>query len=320
MGSSVILPSPGQPTEGPDPSFKTASIPNVVTFGFAGIDPPAALYVQRDDTLIISAVSSIATETVQFAWRILLPVAPQAGQPDAPSSGSPLASGPGGNNIVMDAVDVPVTGARVQSFKVIQGLEGYLIGMTASAVLATTRGQTYARVIIRRNNQLGIAAEAALFADYVTTAFQALYPNGRFIHYVEGPGFIHSQQVANPAAGTDFTLTVPANTRWRIKSFDATLTTSAAVANRNVQIAIDDGANSVWAHDVAATIAASTSNTIVGTGTNAPTGVVTTIQSVVIPPDLIIPAGFRIRSATINLQAADQWSSIFFLVEEWIDF
>lgn len=320
MGSSVILPTPGQPKEGADPTFRTAATPNIVTFAFNGVDPPSNLYVQRDDTLIISAVSSIANEVVQFAWRLLLPVAPQAGQPDAPSGASPLISGPGGNNIVMDAQDLPLTATKTQQFKVIQGIEGYLIGMTASATLATTRGQTFARVIIRRNNQLGIAAEAALFADYVTNAFQALYPNGRFIHYTEGPGFIHSQQVANPGAGTDWILTVPANTRWQIISFDSTLTTSATVANRNVQVAIDDGANSVWAHDVAAAIPASTAATIVGTSTSAPTGVVTTIQSVTLPPNLILPAGFRIRSATQNLQATDQWSSIFFLVMEWLDF
>jgi hypothetical protein len=96
-------------------------------------------------------------------------------------------------------------------------------------------------------------------------------------------------------------------------------TASATVASRNPQVAVDDGANTIWAHDTAAAITNGQVAAIVGTGTNAPTGVVTTTQGFVLPPGLIMPSGYRVRMSTQNIQVGDQWSTINFLVEEWLD-
>jgi hypothetical protein len=135
----------------------------------------------------------------------------------------------------------------------------------------------------------------------------------------EGTGFISSQIVANPAAGADWIYTVGTLRRQAVRSFNALFTAAAAVANRQVELIIDDGANIMWRTSAPVNITANQVVNVSGTGTNAPTGIITTDISVVIPPGLVMPQNWRLRALTTAIQAADQWSAIAIMREEWID-
>jgi len=161
--------------------------------------------------------------------------------------------------------------------------------------------------------------ETFMFADYVGGNSAAQYPNGRALHCTEGPGWSHSIQQANPGAGADWTLTMAAGQRALPKSFTAQLLTSGVAGNRNIELIIDDGANVVWRASAPASVIAGTTQQLSGATTNSPTGVVTTDFSVVIPPNLFLEPGWRVRTATTGILDGDQWSNIWFGVEEWIE-
>lgn len=322
MGSSVILPTPGQPPKGPDPGFKSGSIPNVVSFAFDNVGPPSTLYVQRDDVLAIHVITSAAAETIGVSARFLLPYGPIGGQPDAQPGGVDLKSlSKVGTIVTLQSVFNATNFARGDNQFLVPLYEGYLLSLTLKCSAALERGQTFAFVVLKRANfpAPGNDSSQALVADYVTASHTIGWPGGRYIHPSEGPGFPHSLQVANPAAGADWILNVPVQTRLTVRSFTAILTTSAAVANRNVELIVDDGANVYWRTSAPASVAATTVQQISGNTTNNPTGVITTDFSLLLVPNLTLTGGQRLRVLTTNLQAADQWSAIFLGVEEWID-
>lgn len=140
------------------------------------------------------------------------------------------------------------------------------------------------------------------------------------LHATAHESLVHRLQIRadipNPAAGADFIIPVPGNEDWRLLSVRATLTTSAAVANRLPTLVLDDQTNigaqvaGVFAH-VASTVAAVD---FVAENGFASTAIIATTVTIGIPK-WVVPGGYRIRSLTGNIQAADQWSGISYMVE-----
>lgn len=322
MGSSVILPQPGQPVEGPDPGFKAGSIPAAVSFSLKDLSPPSMVYVQPGDALEVRAFNSQPGLNVIVAFRLLLAFGAQPGQPDAPSAEV-------AHKVVIPNVGTVVTfidtwsptSNRAFFAKVYPLAEGYLLDVCISndGSVALRRGQCFNTVHLRRVGASTGAALMILLADYQENGSPIGWPGGRIQQPIESAGWSHSIQQANPAAGADWTLTVATNQRLSIKSFSATFVASATVATRNISVIIDDGANIVWQADVTVGVTAGQTVSVNGTTTNAVAGVITTTLFVVIPPLLFQPAGWRIRSSTGNIQVGDQWSNIWFAVEEWIE-
>ncbi len=322
MGSSVLLPPPGQPGKGPDPAFKSASTPNVVTFGFEKIGPPSPLYVQLDDQLVVTIAHSILNAQFQVSYRFLLPGGPVPGQPDqaVESNAAGVQQFRGWIDVavqIISAAEAP--NDRVQrSFK-FDLPECYLLSVSIDGASGTTIlvGQAFVNAGITRRGP-GLTRYAQLFAGNVASGADLGWPGGPQRSAMEGPGWIHSLQVANPGAGADWTFTVPALARMRLDSFNAVFTAAVAVANRQVQLTVDDGSNTMWTDDLSANITAGQTINVAVTQTNVPTGVVTTTLHMVIPPGLILAPGWRLRAVTGAIQAADQWSAIWLNLEEWI--
>jgi len=268
---------------------------------------------------LISAQTRLANETVTFNLRLLRVPDPQGGQP----SDGGVGKTPG--KVITQGIIEPITqtfiltAAVPSGTRVVQLAEGYLLSLGCSAQLANVRGQTFARAVLVRPTGLAASETLPLFADYVSLFGGSGYPIGRFLGASEGPGWIHSIQVANPAAGADWTFTLPPQQRLRVDSFNAVFTASAAVANRLVQVIVDDGVNTVWTDDLPAAITASQVINVSVTQTSIPTGAVTTVLHAVIPPGVILPGNWRLRTSTAAIQAADQWSAIWLNVEEWVD-
>lgn len=322
MGTSFLLPPPGQPVEGPDPTFKSAAVPNVVEFSFQGLAPPTALYLQRDDFILINASSSVASEIVQGEIRYMLPAPEQAGQPGM--TAADIAALPKGKTgkIVTTQFTLNLSATpRTLLTKTFSLGECYLLSVSAQSSLAVQRGQTFVRASLNRGNVPGNVSTVAqfLFSDYVCQPTPVGWPGGRQLNAAESTGFLTSINVPNPAAGADWIFTVPVSERLRIVSFRGVLTTSATVANRQVAVFVTDSVNTTWITSAPTNIPAATLAQISGTGTSAPLGVITTLINITLPPVLILPPGFTIATLTTGIQAGDQWSSIQFSVEQWLD-
>lgn len=299
MGDAPIFPQPGQPTEGPDPTFVSASQPRRTTFKFDLVEPPVPVFVQPHELLLLTTIASVAS-TNRLTARILL------------ADGS----------ITGISLDFTCFADRGAHFFTLQLYEGFLLSVTVLNLsgVATRRGQTFVQVDIARGGPGFNLKEFTLFADYLQSGASLGWPGGRIQSTVDGPGWLHSVQQANPAAAADWVIAVPAAARWRISSFAATLVTSATVATRTVRLQFLDGAaNVVMQSGPTATVAASLTTRFSGFPGQSTTVIDTTTVNLAMPGLPILPAGFQVASNTLGIQAGDQWSAIWFQVEEWIE-
>lgn len=128
--------------------------------------------------------------------------------------------------------------------------------------------------------------------------------------------FVHNVQilpVASPVAGAEFVVSPRAGEDWRIIGIRATLTTSAAVANRVPELVWDDqttiGAGVAAMTTQPASVAV-TYNFAVMSSAFSTGALATGAKANVGLPELILPTGYRARSITSLIDVADQWSNI----------
>jgi|SRR5882724_6224022 len=272
-----------------------------VSFEFKNVQPPSILYIDYDDALAISAATSQVSEILTVNVRLL--------EPDGRLQDMQFKIAPVNTRAVARLV-FPLT-------------QGYILSISAAAAVATTRGMTFLRVGIQRGASGPVQPSQMLFADYVTTLATSAYPYGRVLAPTEGPGWINSLIVANPAAGAEWTQAVPVNTRWRIRSAGWQLNASATVATRVPGIKLSSTQGLMWVSDPNMTVVAGGVANIFAAGIVPFTGGNPAIITVALPPDLVmtgLPANVdTIGSSTLALQAGDQYSAIVLFVEEWLD-
>lgn len=320
MGSSVILPPPGQPVEGPDPHFVSGSQPNYVSFSLTNVAPPSPLYIQRDDVLQALWFSSVAGEAIIISGRYLLPPFPPGAAGPQPDTKGPALISQAPATVQPFALRFASTGVLTQQLSNIPLAEGYLLAVSATSTAAISRGQTWVEAILLRSPAQSTLHVQTLFADYCTQSYFPSWPNGRIIHPTESTGFRTLQTVTSPAAGADWTFTVPSNSRFKIISLNAVLATSAVAGNRQVQIEITNaGGSVVWVGAANANIPASTTANVSATGTAPLTPVITTDVYCLLPPDLFLEGTFIIKAVTAGILGGDQWSAIQMYVETYID-
>lgn len=121
--------------------------------------------------------------------------------------------------------------------------------------------------------------------------------------------------VSNPAAGADFSYTVPTGSRWKLISASYTLTTDANVANRLARIRVKRGTPVILmaaASAVQAAGAAATNYFQLGAVVNV---VASTSQIQVLSQYPTLVAGDVIDSFLLNKQAGDQISAVTLVFE-----
>jgi len=210
----------------------------------------------------------------------------------------------------------PATGLTSYLFDL---AEGYLLDVTVQAIAGYTRGRLWVQAGIARGTLANFSTSALLISDYLNGSEIVGWPWGTPRNSLDGQGDILAVQVSNPSAGADWVYTVTAGYRTRIRSVSFLLTTSASVATREVTLIIDDGAHIVG--QFAATVTQAASLAIQYTGSAAPYAPVTqpAVANIPLPPDLVLPSTYRLRSSTAAIQAADQYSVIYVLQENYID-
>lgn len=134
-----------------------------------------------------------------------------------------------------------------------------------------------------------------------------------------GPGQIRAVAGADPAAGAEITVRVPETAQWRLLGLRFELVTDATVANRQVDLLIDDGANTVLRIEPPAVQAASLTDGY-NYGPGLPARALLTSEFLIpLPVKVVLPGGWRIRTVTANLQAADNFGAVYLWVEEWLN-
>lgn len=120
--------------------------------------------------------------------------------------------------------------------------------------------------------------------------------------------------VATPAAGADWSLTVPAGHVYHLVSLYGQLVTSAAVATRIPRLSFTDGDSVFLDLPPFASQVASLTRRYAWAPAVSGTALGNSILSYL--PDLDLPAGWTIASVTDLIDAADAWTSVKLLVRD----
>jgi hypothetical protein len=194
--------------------------------------------------------------------------------------------------------------------------------LTASVYAAAgspRRGQVFCIVDVQRGLTSAGQIIGTLVHDYVTDTQRLTWPGSHVNMSTDGRGALLSVAGNDPAAGAEVAVTVPTNARWRLRSLVLALTTSAAVANREVAVNIDDGAN-VLAHVPARYTHTAGLARVYTFAPGLTSAVAAQDTGVCVPiPDLDLLQGWRITTATSGKDAGDDYAAPRLLVEEWIE-
>jgi len=182
------------------------------------------------------------------------------------------------------------------------------------AATGVQRGACYVKVSLRaEGNKI-----ATLMQGYITDAASVFFPGGENTSPIEGPGLIRSITGTDPAAGAEISETVPTGARWRLLSLTASFIASATAANRIARLAITDGTSILCYLQSGTAITANqnTNNTWSANGIRN-TGSPNSYEGDGIS-EYRLPAGYKITTATQNIDTGDNWGAPQMLVEEWI--
>ncbi|MCL6552922.1 MAG: hypothetical protein K6W08_07360 [Firmicutes bacterium] len=271
--------------------------PPEVRFGVREVGPPAALYISREDALILRMRTGLAGPTVIVSGRLLTP----------------------DGEIRPFLHEVRLSGAGTLESTTLQAAEGYLMSLVVRTTAATVRaGDIYAEAVLARPQAGGAVILALLVQGYVTSTDILAWPTPRFRGAQEGAGGIVVNTVAAPGAGLDWSFTVAADVRARVVSLAWQFTTDATVATRAVRLIVDDGTNFYLLSAPSETQTASQTRFYSAhAGGFGVTGV--DYVRLALPPDLVLREGHRIRTSTQNIQPGDAHSLITIVTEQWIE-
>ncbi len=286
--------SPAKPGEASPP---TSGPPFV--FPKDGRRPYAGpLYVARDDRLYVRTRGSVAGKQVELRLRLQMP----------------------DGQVVPQLQTLAITGDRTTQVQVFDLAEGYLLGVAVQVVPAPVlHGAVYVEVGITHESVPTLAVYQVLVAGYVSDGDALGWPYGRPVGPLEGPGNLRSIAGAAPAAGAEIVTAVPANATWRLLSWRAQLVTAIAVANRRVHLVVDDGATILQDLASADTEVASLARNYNAAADGFPRVAQDSEVYIPLPAGLVLRSGFRIRTLTTAIQAADQWGAPQLFVEEYLE-
>ena len=264
----------------------------------AALMGPATLYMTGEDTLEVAAINTVTNQTVLVTGRFL----------NLDGTITPFAH------------EVRPGAARTLAL-IIRGFgDGWLLNLTAHAgVSGTLTGQTYARVRLVRGHTSGATVLGTLIAGYVTTVQSLAWPGTPLKSSLDGQGWLRSVGGTDPAAGVEITETVPTGARWRVHALSAALVTDATVANRIATLVIDDGATILYSIDPAAVQPATQNIRYSGGPGSQRLGAVNSSSIWNLPIDLLLLAGWRLRTSTNALQAGDNWGAPQLWIEEYLE-
>lgn len=195
-----------------------------------------------------------------------------------------------------------------------------LTDVSVEAAVATTRGQSFARLNLYRKGSTAQPTKCAVLSDYVTQQVTACLRNSRHFTAIEGQGNLLTYSQGPVLAGSDFIFTVPPNARWHVIAVLGTLVTNAGGLNRYPRLDVTEPGALI--SQVTSTLnygggVRQIISWFQGNGTAVDDGKGS--ANIPFPEGIVLLGGGIVQSNTLNLTAGDQWTSANIFVEEWLD-
>lgn len=247
--------------------------------------------------ILISAWTGLAiSPTILFVYRVL------------EQSGA----------VTDNVVRIIPTNDRLVTTVTIRPGSGLLLSCFFLSDTATVRrGDCYVNAAL--TNSKDAVTIDMLCEGYVTSQCGIEWPDFINENSVAGFGSLKTITGANPAAGAEVSDTVPANARWKLRAIKVTFVASAAVANRVINITFDDGTTVfLTLQDRTAITAGQTRAANANTFSVLPADTATD-HYFVLPFDLWLSQGYRIKTVTTLLDVADDYGAPTYIVEEFLE-
>lgn len=130
-------------------------------------------------------------------------------------------------------------------------------------------------------------------------------------------GIAPTTLITSPAAGTEWSYTLPGGYFYRILSGTALFTSSAAVANRFPALQLTDGANLLWCFNCPVAVTASQTARVVYSPSSYTQNVTGPKGDLpVFAPNMWIPPNYVLSSSTPAIDVADTYTKIVFWFEQ----
>ena len=187
--------------------------------------------------------------------------------------------------------------------------------IVSAGAATVNRGEIYAVVDILINQD----AVYRLSAGYIYSKFHLAWPNANLVEPHPQVGDFKTVSGANPAAGAEVLITVPANELWRIRSVRFTLVAAAAAASRIVHLIFTNNTG-VLAECISATAQIiSETKTYTAFPTNAGGSVSDDNDLIIpIPSDIWLSPGGTITTLTTALNGSDDYGVPVATIEKYI--
>lgn len=259
------------------------------------MEPAGWAYVGVDDVLLLNAFSSEVSQCiVEMEYRIM--------RPDG--------------SIIEGQEFINVVGGS--AFATFRLPECFIMSIGVNGFPAINRTCFVSCGIERNGITLGSIPSYVLVQGYVSASVCLSWPLSLQENYANTVGGVKSLTGTTPAAGANWSVTVPGAARWIVKSIYFSLTTSAVVGSRNPSIIFDDGVSILMQALTNNALAASSSATYSSFSNSASLQA----QGLVLfglPLNVSLTSGYRVRSSVFGLQAGDQLSAPQILAETWVD-
>ena len=260
--------------------------------------PGAGSYFTGDDHLRLTSWNSLASVRITLSGRIL----------DRE-----------GNVVAFSEVHTPNTD-RTAAAETWRRSPSWLLDLSVGVTGATPlRGQTFVRLDVVRGMGGADIVLSTLLRGYVTSGQRLGWPGAPQEDPLDGQGALRSIGGTDPAANTEISETVPTGARWRVLAVSFQLVTDATAANREVSIVLDDGTNTLFTSPAAFNHTASLTRRYSAASMGVASVPTQATDRQIVIPDLRLPAGARIRTATTAIQATDNYGAPRLLVEEWLE-
>lgn len=130
--------------------------------------------------------------------------------------------------------------------------------------------------------------------------------------------FYRPVTITNPAAGAEFIIQPPGGAFWRVVGLAFRLVTDANVADRNVNLSLNDQTDTYTECRSGVDQAASLTGRYSAFPGASPGGFAITLVNIALPEGgALLQPGHRLTSRTVNIQVGDQYSLIRALVQEF---
>ena len=174
-----------------------------------------------------------------------------------------------------------------------------------------TYGQVFVMIQIVRGFSGPLVLLGTLLAGVVTTTQSLGWPGSPISSAIDLLGYPRSVTGSTPAAGVEWSETVPTGARWVLERCSAILTTSATPNSRYVRFQVRSVTGDV---QLSVHAQASQGAGIVGTyswgdGVSGHSIAVAAQHDVSLPVPLLLTAGQMFGTSTLNFAADDQWSA-----------